>query len=263
MHWPMGTIWGNRKADKVAEDILRRIVAGDLEVGSLLPKEAVLAESFGVNRSVVREAVKQLEAHRLVQPIKRRGTVVLNPLQSSSPDVVRAMLEPSPGVFDHQALAEMLEVRAALDVEMTALAAERRDDADLACMAALVQQLRGALGDHARYGRLMEQMGIATARATKNRLYQMLVHWHKRMRADEADPLRVLMRMATETHLSGVMHMVELIRGQRVEEARAFVRAVHDWANPRLLTAVSQAARDDADFPLNATLTSNATDLSS
>jgi GntR family transcriptional repressor for pyruvate dehydrogenase complex len=245
----MGTIWGNRKADRVADDLLRRVVSGTVAVGSLLPKEAELAAHYEVNRSVVREAIKQLEAHRLVQPIKRRGTVVLDPLQSSSPDVVRAMLEPTPGSFDEDALAEVLEVRAALDVEMTSLAATRRDDADLAAMDAIVEELRGALGDHARYASLMDKMALATARATKNRLYQMLVHWHKRMRADEADPIRILMRLATETHLQGVIYMVQLVRMRDVDKARAFVRAVHEWATPRLLTAVSNVNREDTSFP--------------
>lgn len=244
----MGTIWGKRKADRVAEDLLRRVVSGQVAIGSVLPKEAELAAHYAVNRSVVREAVKQLEAHRLVHPIKKRGTVVLDPLQSSSPDVVRALLEPSPGVYDEAALAEMLEVRAALDVEMTALAAERRDDDDLAAMQTIVSELREALGDHGRYAALMDKMALATARATKNRLYQMLVHWHRRMRADEADPIRILMRMATETHLQGVMHLVELVRAQDVKQARAFVRAVHEWATPRLLTAVSLVNHDEA-FP--------------
>lgn len=245
----VGTIWGSRKADRVAEDLLRQIVSGTVGVGELLPKEAELASHYAVNRGVVREAIKQLEAHRLVEPIKRKGTVVLDPLQSSSPDVARAMLEPSPGVLDRGALEEMLEVRAALDVEMTALAAARRDDADLIAMDAIVAELRGALGDHLRYAQRMEALALTTAHATKNRLYVMLVHWHHRLRASEADPLRILMRMATTTHLSGVEHMIDLIRGQRVDDARAFVRAVHDWATPRLLSMVSLAHDADPTFP--------------
>lgn len=85
----------DRKADRVAQDLLRRIVAGEVEVGSLLPKEAELAEAHGVNRSVIREAIKLLEVHRLVRPIRRRGTEVLDPMASMSPEVLRAMLVPS------------------------------------------------------------------------------------------------------------------------------------------------------------------------
>ena len=59
-----------RKADRVADDLLRRIVAGEHTVGSILPREAELAEEYEVNRSVVREAIKLLEVHRLVRPVR-------------------------------------------------------------------------------------------------------------------------------------------------------------------------------------------------
>ena len=83
-----------RKADRVAGDLVRRIVGGALEVGELLPKEAELADDYGVNRSVVREAVKQLEVHRLVKPIRRKGTEVLDPLCSPSADVITRLSSP-------------------------------------------------------------------------------------------------------------------------------------------------------------------------
>src|SRR5688572_16140682 len=115
-----------RKADRVARDLLGRIVGGELAVGTLLPKEDELAAQFGVNRSVIREAIKLLEVHRLVRPIRRRGTEVLSPLSSMSPEVLRAMLSPRAGVIDRRVLGGFLEIRAALDVQMTGLAAERR-----------------------------------------------------------------------------------------------------------------------------------------
>src|SRR5688572_19789978 len=115
-----------RKADVVARDLMRRIVGGELPVGSLLPKEDELAARYRVNRSVIREAVKLLEVHRLVRPVRRRGTEVLSPLASLSPEVLRALLVPSPGRIDPRVLGGLLEIRAALDVEMSGRAAERR-----------------------------------------------------------------------------------------------------------------------------------------
>ena len=76
---------GLRKADVVARDLLDRIVHGDPAPGAILPKEAEIAGEFGVNRSVVREAIKLLEVHRLVRPVRRRGTVVLDPFASTAP----------------------------------------------------------------------------------------------------------------------------------------------------------------------------------
>ena len=55
-----------RKADSVARDLLRRITKGELQLGAVLPKEAELATDYGVNRGVIREAIKLLEVHRRV-----------------------------------------------------------------------------------------------------------------------------------------------------------------------------------------------------
>jgi GntR family transcriptional repressor for pyruvate dehydrogenase complex len=235
-----------RKADRVASDLMRRIVAGELPVGSLLPKEPELASEYGVNRSVIRESIKQLEVHRLVRPIKRRGTVVLDPLRSPSPDVVRAMLFPEPGVIDQTAFAELLEIRTRLDVEMTGLAAERRTATDLAAMDRCLGDLTAALGQPERYAEAMEQLTLAIAEATHNRIYQMLVHWHERVRVD-LPQLQMVIRMANEPHLQGVAALIELIRKRKANEARRMVAKVHAWATPRMLAAA--ALKSGASLP--------------
>ncbi|MEZ4446719.1 MAG: GntR family transcriptional regulator [Polyangiaceae bacterium] len=230
-----------RKADVVVRDLMRRIAHGDLDPGALLPTETELADRYGVNRSVVREAVKQLEVHRLVKPIKRRGTEVLDPLCSPSADVLWAMLEPEPGTIDREALAELLEIRAVLDVEMCAMAAARRTDEDLAALDALLLDLRAAIGDSDRYVGVMDDLALALAKASHNRIYQMLAHWHRRLRG-EHDPLQTFVRLANEPHRSGVAFLVELIRERRVEETRSFLQAVHAWMNPRILAAAALAS---------------------
>jgi len=227
-----------RKADRVAADLMRRIVAGELPTGSLLPKEAELGKSYGVNRSVVREAIKQLEVHRLVRPIKRRGTEVLDPLRSPSPDVVHAMLFPEPGVTDARALRELLEIRARLDIEMTGLAAERHTLEDMVRVDRCVERLAGCLGEPERYACAMDDLAQALAAATHNRIYQMLVHWHERVRVDLPE-LQMVVRLANAPHLQGVRFMVELVRQGEANEVRSFVAAVHEWATPRILAAAA------------------------
>ncbi len=230
-----------RKADRVADDLLRRIVRGELAAGGLLPKEAELAEQYEVNRSVVREAIKQLEVHELVRPVKRRGTEVLDPLRSPSPEVLRAMLTPRPGVVDPEVLAELLDVRAQLDVEMTGLAAERREDKHLVEMAACLGELSATLGQPEAYSAAMHEFALCNARATHNRIYSMLVHWHRRVSVD-VPVLQMMTRMANEGHLDGVRMLVELIRTRQVDPARALVKAVHDWAMPRILAMAGLAS---------------------
>lgn len=55
-----------RLSDRVANDIIETIVAQRLQPGDALPPERELGEQFGVSRTVVREAVRALEARGLV-----------------------------------------------------------------------------------------------------------------------------------------------------------------------------------------------------
>lgn len=230
-----------RKADRVADDLLRRIVAGDLQVGGLLPKEDALASHYDVNRSVVREAVKLLEVHRLVRPVRRRGTEVLDPTASMSPEVLLAMLSPRGARVDRAVLADLLEVRAVLDEELSALAAERRTDEDLARLEALLAELRRAIHDRARYERGLAAFDQALARASHNRIYEMLVWWHQTIAAELVEIFRVA-RPSLESHLEGLGQLVALIGEQRVDEVRARVVAFHEWATPRMLASAALSA---------------------
>ncbi|RMG06404.1 MAG: FadR family transcriptional regulator [Planctomycetota bacterium] len=234
-----------RKADRVADDLLRRIVSGELAVGSLLPRENALAERYGVNRGVVREAVKLLEVHRLVRPRRRRGTEVLDPMESLSPEVLAAMLEPAPGRVDPEVFADLLELRAELDEAMVRLAAERRSEEDLVALDEALADVRAAeaADDAEATSRAMNRMALAIARASQNRLYPMLVHWHRRIVASLFDLFREVRRPSPQ-HTQGVELLVALIRQRDVEGAAALVRAFHAFATPRLLDAVREAQEE-------------------
>ena len=63
---------------RVAADIRRRIIHGDIEPGAPL-SEMALAEEFGVSRTPVREALKQLQTEGLVEIRPKVGTFVTVP----------------------------------------------------------------------------------------------------------------------------------------------------------------------------------------
>lgn len=222
----------------MADELLRRIVRGDVEVGSLLPKEAELAAEFGVNRSVVREAIKLLEVHRLVKPIRRRGTEVLDPLSSVSPEVLKAMIVPSPGRVNRALFADFLEIRSSMDIQMSTLAGERRSDVDVAKLEAHLERLRSALHDREAYHQEADRFVITVARATQNRVFEMLVWWNQQVAAELVDVFGTV-RPANEPHLDGVRLLVDLIRRREVDAIRSLVTAFHQWSTPRLLAAVA------------------------
>jgi len=97
--------------DELAQQIQVRIMTGELAVGTRLRQEA-LAEAFGVSRTPVREALRQLQASGMLEVQPRRGAVVLGP----TPRDIR----------------ENYEVRAELEAYAADLAAERIRDQQLA-----------------------------------------------------------------------------------------------------------------------------------
>jgi DNA-binding FadR family transcriptional regulator len=61
----------------VISEVGRAIVAGEMPVGSSLPNDAQMMDRFGVSRTVLREALKTLEAKGLVEARAKVGTRVL------------------------------------------------------------------------------------------------------------------------------------------------------------------------------------------
>lgn len=229
-----------RKADLVARDLLEQIAHGVLPVGATLPTESELAERYGVNRSVVREAIKLLEVHRLVKPVRRRGTVVLDPNASLSPDVLRAKLRGRAGTVDLGFLASLLEVRAALDVLICGWAAERGDRADLEAIDRQLAHMRAVAGDDAAFTEANFQLGLLLAKATHNPVAVMLAHWNRAVVADLPHVFGVA-RAAAGAHLDGLTVLLERFRAHDVEQARALVGTFHAWASPRILAAATLA----------------------
>lgn len=109
--------------ETVSEELRRAIVGGALRPGEKLPSEAGLTKRYEVSRTVVREAIASLKADGLVDVRHGVGVFVLN-----SP--------PAWGNSFHAAetarissIIEMLELRAAVEIEAAGLAAARRSPA--------------------------------------------------------------------------------------------------------------------------------------
>lgn len=63
-------------ADQVSEYILNYIVENQLSVGAKIPNEFELAESIGVGRSTIREAIKILVSRKILEIRRGAGTFV-------------------------------------------------------------------------------------------------------------------------------------------------------------------------------------------
>lgn len=125
-----GSALGNvaRTRPRVLPDVTRRlaceILSGRLEPGTTLPREADLAASYGVSRTVIREALKTLAAKGLVHIRSRIGTTVCDPDLWNIIDA-QVMEWHGAGPLDQRMQDAILETRWAIEPLVAELAASR------------------------------------------------------------------------------------------------------------------------------------------
>jgi DNA-binding FadR family transcriptional regulator len=98
----------------VVSGLGKRVVSGEWQSGEALPTEAALMDELGVGRSVVREAIRILNAKGLVRSRQMEGTTVLprSNWRLLDPDLIHWRMEAA----DRNALLrDLLRVRLALE----------------------------------------------------------------------------------------------------------------------------------------------------
>ena len=145
-------------ADQIAERLLQSIIDQEFAPGSSLPAEAELAERFGASRLTVREAIRALRTQSVVRIQRGRGTLVNSPEQWTSLTALVRVANGATAAGDAtgatgQAAERLLEARRMIEVGAAQLAADRRDEADLARLAEHIDGMRraAAAGDVERF----------------------------------------------------------------------------------------------------------------
>ena len=128
---------GGYLPDLIASEIMAQVTSGDLAPGDKLPTETALAESFGVSRNVVREAIARLRSDGVVDTKPGRGACILPPNRRASFRVDANFLN------EARRLESLFELRGLLEVDAAGLAAERRSDKDLADLQAAMNEMDG------------------------------------------------------------------------------------------------------------------------
>lgn len=137
----------------VINEIGRAIVSGQSPVGSVLASDAVMMEQFGVSRTVLREALKTLEAKGLVEARPKVGTRVSPKSRWNFFDSqVLAWHFHAP--HDRRFYENLFEVRAALELPAVEGAARHRT-------AEHVRLMKYWLHQAATAGDSVEQFGLA------------------------------------------------------------------------------------------------------
>jgi GntR family transcriptional repressor for pyruvate dehydrogenase complex len=127
---------------KLVDEISSMILGDGMSVGERLPSMAELGERFGVSYTVLREALRVLEARGMVEIQHGKGTIV-----TLDPTEAMAISFRSIGRMHEKPREHLMEVRSILEVEIARLAAIRRTETDLIRLHKLIDALAGSLRD--------------------------------------------------------------------------------------------------------------------
>lgn len=182
-------------ADTVREQLVLLIESGKLKVESRLPSENDLAQSFGVSRPVIREALVSLQALGLTTSRVGKGTYVVSSRATS------------PLLLGRYSASHLNEVRRFLEVPAARLAAERRSGEDVGRLAEILAAMEDS-DDASQRKKYDASFHLAIAQAAGNPLFTKLI-----------EDLRSIL----EEHSAAASHVPHRRRGATTEH-----RAIYD-----------------------------------
>jgi DNA-binding FadR family transcriptional regulator len=222
-------------SDYVYENILEKLISGQLGQGVKLPTENELAGLFRVSRPTVRKALARLQADGLVVSRKGSGNYI-----ARRPSTYLLNLNPGEG-----AISQMLkshELRIALEGDAAALAAARRSSAELAKMKdALELQAISAAISNVEVSRADMIFHETIAEATRNSLFVDIIRsvneaaknswvmWTKLSSSEYINVVSIVVAEHTKVY--------DAIAGQDPDRARAAMRTHLSTAVDRMLGA--------------------------
>lgn len=210
-------------AEQLATHLVQLMEQRQLGPGDFLPSATSLATEFGVSRTVVREALRMLEARGFIRSENGRGTII-QPITN----------EPLAGYFrrvaavNQDALVELLEVRKGLEMESASLACQRASDEELAHIAALVTAMSRVVGQGRKYADLDAELHVAIASAAHNTMLLYLIESIREpLKASIEAGLRSRAKAAHHQRVQALHEDLADALGRRDGPAAAAIMALH------------------------------------
>jgi len=165
-------------SQQVLDYILGCIDRGELKRGDRLPGEREFAESLGISRVPLREAISALAVMGIVE--KRHGEG--NFIAQSSMDVLGQILRTST-MLDHSLAEDLFETRGMVEGTSARLAARNALPEDIAAIKEAIDLMEQAIPEYVAGGKLLSEIlslddlfHLRVAAASHNRFYIQFVN---------------------------------------------------------------------------------------
>jgi GntR family transcriptional repressor for pyruvate dehydrogenase complex len=131
------------RRNKVYEDVARqieRLILKKLRPGDKLPSERELAETLGVSRSSIRDAIRSLELMGMVEPRQGAGTIVREITSNSVANPLANALK-----HKEELMSELLDFRLMLEPSLASRAAAHASADEISEMEDILKRQAGKL----------------------------------------------------------------------------------------------------------------------
>lgn len=209
--------------DQLAQALLKRILRGEFDYDGMLPSERQLCMTYAVSRSVVREAIKWLNARGIVTTTNGVGAIVNRDITSSTVEAMMLAFH-----YGDVRLRDLVETRIILEPKLAALAAMHAtaDQIDtLYAMCDAMEQLDESGGEvqaAVHYNQVNVDFHLHISRASRNPVLTILldlligVVWRHERTANQVIGLTRYRKTANEHR-----QIVDAIARRDAEAARA------------------------------------------
>ncbi|MFJ6700442.1 FadR/GntR family transcriptional regulator [Streptomyces sp. NPDC091272] len=207
--------------DVVLTHLRAAIETGELAVGDKLPTEAQLGRHFAVSRSVVREALRTLQALGMTVSRAGKGTYVESRGPNRNP------------VFGSYTARDLLEVRRHVEIPVAGYAAVRRTRDDIGQLRTLIESMERE-SDPAGWVALDTLFHLTVARASGNPVFLKIIEEIRDALARQSSFLNQLgdrRRQSDTEHRALVEAIVEGSEGAAVQAMAAHLELVETALN--------------------------------
>jgi DNA-binding FadR family transcriptional regulator len=203
----------------VSAELERQIVAGKLKPGDPLPSECDLAEKFGVNRSTVREGIRQLESEGLVRREGGKRLFVRTPgVAELAPRATRAL------IMQQITFQELWEVVGMCESTAARLAATNATDEEIADLMAILKRMEDGVAAGQSVNSLDRDFHNLVARSAKNRALMLAREPLALLLYPAFDVIHPRLPQADKRQLVAHRHMVEALQRRDPEQAALWAR---------------------------------------
>lgn len=203
---------------EVVAQIKKRVINGSLKTGEMLPPERVMAEQFGVSRTVIREAMKALELQGLVEVLHGRGIKLASPSMESVIETMVSFVK-----IDNSPIWALHEMRSIIETEIAGLAALRRTEEEIQGLKEILGQMSEKTDSPNEYSALDIKFHRALMTMTHNPLFPMVLEPFSELML-EARRIGALATDAQKRSLESHSEIVRAIEDQDAERAKYVMR---------------------------------------